>query len=157
MGTGASSLHERNSSHENQVEEGPSQMEDEQVASQSLLASKSVEQPQKGEEQQTEHSYDTAPERTPSSHVDNTRKVPPNILQRMRQFENNDNEENESGEGSSQDSDNEFYSQYVQGTKPRNFGGLPKDRNDEQMIVGDGDTTIDPNADLHENSDNVSA
>ena len=131
MGTGASSLHKRNSSHENQVEEGPSQMEDEQVASQSLLASKSVEQPQKGEGQQTERSYDTEPQRTPSSHVDNTRKVSPNILQRMRQFENNDNEENESGEGSSQDSDNEFYSQYVQGTKPRIFEGLPKDRNDE--------------------------
>ena len=137
MGTGASSphernssfIHERNSSHENQVEEGPSQMEDEQVESQSLLACKSVEQPQKGAEQLTERSYDPGSERTPSSHADNTRKVSPNILQRMRQFENNDNEANESGEGSSQDSNNEFYSQYMQGTKPRNFGGLPKDRN----------------------------
>ena len=36
-------------------------------------------------------------------------------------------------------------------------GGVPKDRNDDQMIEGNGDTTIDPKADLQENSDNVSA
>ena len=91
MGTEASSFRERNVLHENQVEQGPSQMEDEQVASQSLFASKSVKQPEKGEAEPTERSYDSASERTPSSHVDNTRKVSPNILQSVCQFESNDN------------------------------------------------------------------
>ena len=64
-------------------------------------------------------------------------------------FENNYNV-NESSEELSQDSDNEFHSQCVQGTKPRNFAGLSKDLNVEQMLVGDKNTTIDLHRDKHD-------
>ena len=53
----------------------------------------------------------------------------------MRQFENADMR-NESGANTSDESDNEFYTQYVQGTNPRNFGGLST--NDDKMSIGDG-------------------
>ena len=60
----------------------------------------------------------------------------------MRQFENKDNI-NESSTTSIQDSDDEFYTQYVHGTNPRSFGGLPTESNeskDDKMSIGGDDT-----------------
>ena len=68
----------------------------------------------------------------------------------MRQFENND-DVNELSSDSSQESDKKFYSQYVQGTEPRSFVGLPnesKDSNDDKMSVGEY-TAIGSNADVN--------
>ena len=68
----------------------------------------------------------------------------------MRQFENTD-DLNEFSSGSSQESDKEFYSEYVQDTESRNFVGLPnewQDSNDDKMSVGE-DTAIGSNADVN--------
>ena len=57
----------------------------------------------------------------------------------------NDNDTHVSSEWSSEDSDNEFYSQYVQGTKPRNFGVINNGNDIEQMVIGDDETNTDLN------------
>ena len=128
-----------------QVEQGPSQVDDEQEASQSLLAGMSVKPPDQINVEQSVRNYEPVPEQTPMAHMENTRKVSPSILQRMRRFEKNDNDTHVSSEGSSEDSDNEFYSQYVQGTKPRNFGVINNGNDIEQMVIGDDETNTDLN------------
>ena len=72
---------------------------------------------------------------TPDTNLGHARRVSPGIRAQMRQFENADMR-NESGANTSDESDNEFYTQYVQGTNPRNFGGVST--NDDKMSVGDG-------------------
>ena len=72
---------------------------------------------------------------TPDANLGHARRVSPGIRAQVRQFENADMR-NESGANTSDESDNEFYTQYVQGTNPRNFGGLST--NDDKMSIGDG-------------------
>ena len=67
----------------------------------------------------------------------------------MRQFENTDMR-NESGANRSDESDNEFYTQYVQGTNPRNFGGVST--NDDKMSVGDEGSDKAPSGEEHSTS-----
>ena len=100
-------------------------------------------------EKQSEHSYHSASEVTPDVRLECTRRVSPGILDQMRQFENKDNI-NESSTTSIQDSDDEFYTQYVQGTNPRSFGGLPTESNeskDDKISIGGDDTVKGPSGD----------
>ena len=63
-------------------------------------------------EKQSECPYHSASEVTPDVRLECTRRVSPGILAQVRQFENKDNI-NESSTTSIQDSDDEFYTQYV--------------------------------------------
>ena len=107
-------------------------------------------QPEKRAEPRSERQSHSESAVTPEVQSERTRRVSPSILEKMRQFENND-DVNAFSSGSSQESDKEFYSQYVQGTEPRKFVGLPnesKDSNGDKMSVGE-DTAIGSNADVN--------
>ena len=74
----------------------------------------------------TRLNYDPESEITPIVGLDHSRIFLPNILQRVCHFANNENTAKESSEGSNQESVNEFYLQYVQGTKPKKLQGGAK-------------------------------
>ena len=71
----------------------------------------------------TRINYDPGSEITPTVGLDHSRNLLPNKLQRVCHFANNENTAKESSEGSNQESVNEFYLQYVQGTKPQKLQG----------------------------------
>ena len=84
-------------------------------------------------EQSPTANHDPAgPTVTPDANSGHARRVSPGIRAQVRKFENADMR-NESGANTSDGSDNEFYTEYVQGRNPRNFGGLST--NDDKMSV----------------------